>query len=170
MEKQPHSRTHSSPSIMSPSEAQHKHVTGRIGNTASPQNQINSSVSSSYDNPRNSSARLTVEEETNDPYVSSGGTYGSSPVEKISFEHRRTFWQQCCAVGFDWDDEVLKYNFNLSEKGTEQSLPRTRERGEYYIDSYNMEKWNCTFGTFDEVWDLLQINVSSYCTLPLFFE
>jgi len=149
---------------MSPSEAQHKHVTGRIGNSSSQTTNMNSnhpmsvSVSTSYDNApatRNSSSsaqRLSIEEEMNDPYISSGGTYGSSPIHKVSFEHRRTPWQQCCAVGMDWDEEYLKYNYTLSERDMEQQpLPRSRDRGEYYIDSYNMEKWNCSFGTLEEV-------------------
>ena len=158
METQRHSRANSSPPIMSPSEAQHKHVTGRIGNSISPQNQQTSTVPSttatnrSYDNPRSSSSvRLTVEEETSDPYISSGGAYGSSPAEKVSFEQRKTFWQHCCAVGLDWDAELLVHNFNKSDRGNESLLPRVRERGEYYIDSYNMEKWNCSFGTYEEV-------------------
>lgn len=46
--------------------------------------------------------------------------------------------------------EYLEYDYtydDVSGKKPPQSYPRIRERGEYYIDSYNSEPWSCSFGT-----------------------
>ena len=50
----------------------------------------------------------------------------------------------CCKAGYD-SSEYLEYNY--SYVGTTQPLPRCRERGEYYIDSFNDQPWSWTFGT-----------------------
>lgn len=50
----------------------------------------------------------------------------------------------CCQAGYD-SSEFLEYNYSFV--GTTQPLPRCRERGEYYIDSYNDHPWSWTFGT-----------------------
>ena len=50
--------------------------------------------------------------------------------------------------------EVLEYDYtydDVSGKKPPQSYPRIRERGEFYIDSYNGEPWNCSFGTQEKV-------------------
>jgi hypothetical protein len=137
--------------MMSPSEAQHKHVIGRIGNNTSPQNKQPPSSNRSI-NAKSTSTPFTVEEEENDPYIpSGGGGYTSLSTDKDLFARRKTFCQECCAVGFDWDSELLEYDYSRLDRDNKQLLPRVRERGEYYIDSYNTEKWHCTFGTYEEV-------------------
>lgn len=50
--------------------------------------------------------------------------------------------------------EVLEYDYTYDDvngKKPPQSYPRIRERGEYYIDSYNGEPWSCSFGTAESV-------------------
>ena len=50
--------------------------------------------------------------------------------------------------------EVLEYDYtydDVSGKKPPQSYPRIRERGEFYIDSYNGEAWSCSFGTAEKV-------------------
>lgn len=52
--------------------------------------------------------------------------------------------------------EVLEYDYtydDVSGKKPPQSYPRIRERGEFYIDSYNGESWSCSFGTAEKVRD-----------------
>jgi len=82
--------------------------------------------------------------------------------------------QQCCGCKYNPSKERLNYDFSkddthhdptnpnsngnangISGKGTKgkklkQPLPRIRQRGEYYIDSYNGESWSCAFGTNEE--------------------
>ena len=40
---------------------------------------------------------------------------------------------------------------NTARGAKEESLPRIRERGEHYFDSYNGNPWGCGFGTNEEV-------------------
>lgn len=50
--------------------------------------------------------------------------------------------------------EYLEYDYTYDDvngKKPPQSYPRIRERGEYYIDSYNGEPWSCSFGTAESV-------------------
>ncbi len=50
--------------------------------------------------------------------------------------------------------EYLEYDYtydDVSGKKPPQSYPRIRERGEFYIDSYNGEAWSCSFGTAEKV-------------------
>jgi hypothetical protein len=65
----------------------------------------------------------------------------------------------CCAAGYD-SSEVLEYNYNLASSSQPheiaQPLPRIRERGEYYIDSYNDQPMSCSFGTNEHVRDRLR--------------
>ena len=71
---------------------------------------------------------------------------------------------QCCGCRYNPSVEKLeydyareaKYNAALKVNGgvsneKEQPLPRIRQRGEYYIDSFNGESWSCSFGTNEEV-------------------
>lgn len=52
----------------------------------------------------------------------------------------------------DYAVERLEYDFSYDESKAKspQPLPRIRQRGEYYIDSFNGENWSCTFGTNEE--------------------
>jgi hypothetical protein len=50
----------------------------------------------------------------------------------------------CCTAGYD-SSECLEYDY--SKVASDQPLPRIRERGEMYIDSYNDQSWNWSFGT-----------------------
>lgn len=58
-----------------------------------------------------------------------------------------------CNCQYDPRGERLEYDYTYDETahgGKPQSLPRIRERGEYYIDSWNGQPWECTFGTNEE--------------------
>jgi len=67
-----------------------------------------------------------------------------------------------CDCQYDPKGEKLEYDYNYDEtaKGKPQPMPRIRERGEYYIDSWNGQPWACTFGTNEEV--------SGTCFMSLF--
>ena len=59
-----------------------------------------------------------------------------------------------CKCEYDADRERLEYNYDYDETlrgGTPQPMPRIRDRGEYYVDSYNGEPWSVTLGTSEEV-------------------
>lgn len=46
--------------------------------------------------------------------------------------------------------ENLEYDYTKVSTGN-QPPARIRERGEYYVDSYNGHPWTCSFGTGEEV-------------------
>lgn len=49
-------------------------------------------------------------------------------------------------------DELLEYDYNYDDSNKPaQEYPRIRERGEYYVDSYNDQPWSFTFGTHETV-------------------
>mmetsp|Transcript_5594 Transcript_5594/g.13172 ORF Transcript_5594/g.13172 Transcript_5594/m.13172 type:complete len:409 (-) Transcript_5594:1454-2680(-) len=55
-----------------------------------------------------------------------------------------------CIECYNPKREVLEYDYSYDDvNGNKppQSYPRIRERGEYYIDSYNSEPWSVSFGT-----------------------
>ena len=59
-----------------------------------------------------------------------------------------------CIECYQPSREFLEYDYtydDVSGKKPPQSYPRIRERGEYYIDSYNSEPWSCSFGTAESV-------------------
>jgi hypothetical protein len=71
-------------------------------------------------------------------------------------------WLQFCCECYDPRREMLEYDYALDEKNdaagnatanvaSQQAPPRTRARGEYYIDSYNDQPWSWTFGTAEKV-------------------
>jgi len=66
-----------------------------------------------------------------------------------------SFFRICgCIECYIPSREVLEYDYTYDEtsgKRRPQSYPRIRERGEYYIDSYNGEPWSCSFGTAEKV-------------------
>uniref|UniRef100_A0A6U1VRN8 Palmitoyltransferase n=1 Tax=Trieres chinensis TaxID=1514140 RepID=A0A6U1VRN8_TRICV len=58
-----------------------------------------------------------------------------------------------CGVDYDHGTEVLEYDYSYDDTArgaSRQPLPRIRERGDFYIDSYNGEPWGCGFGTNEE--------------------
>ena len=77
--------------------------------------------------------------------------------------------RQCCGCKYNPKVEKLEYDYSKDyngvgsgstgggggatavDTGKNGKLPRIRQRGEYYIDSYNGETWNCAFGTNEEV-------------------
>ena len=65
------------------------------------------------------------------------------------------FYRICgCIECYAPSREVLEYDYtydDVSGKKPPQNYPRIRERGEYYIDSYNGEPWSCSFGTNESV-------------------
>ena len=59
---------------------------------------------------------------------------------------------ECYSVG----PEYLEYNYTYDDNSQNKSkppqpYPRIRERGEYYVDSYNDQPWSWTFGTHETV-------------------
>lgn len=68
--------------------------------------------------------------------------------------HPAFFRVMGCIECYKPSREVLEYDYTYDDtngKKPPQSYPRIRERGEYYIDSYNGEAWSCTFGTAETV-------------------
>lgn len=57
----------------------------------------------------------------------------------------------CCEC-YDPSKELLEYDYsNTNPHKDPSAFPRIRERGEYYIDSYNDQPWSWTFGTHERV-------------------
>lgn len=49
-------------------------------------------------------------------------------------------------------EELLDYDYNYDDSNKPaQEYPRVRERGEFYVDSYNDQPWSFTFGTHETV-------------------
>ena len=65
------------------------------------------------------------------------------------------FYRICgCFECYSPGREYLEYDYTYDDvngKKPPQNYPRIRERGEYYIDSYNSEPWSCSFGTAETV-------------------
>ena len=65
------------------------------------------------------------------------------------------FFKICgCIECYKPSREYLEYDYTYDDvngKKPPQSYPRIRERGEYYIDSFNGEPWSCSFGTAEKV-------------------
>lgn len=58
----------------------------------------------------------------------------------------------CCLNCYNYRSELLEYDYSHDDSlKSPQPYPRIRERGEYYIDSYNDQPWNFTFGTHESV-------------------
>jgi hypothetical protein len=66
-----------------------------------------------------------------------------------------SFYTACgCIECYKPSRENLKYDYtydDVSGKKPAQAYPRIRERGEFYIDSFNGEPWSCSFGTAEKV-------------------
>jgi len=53
-----------------------------------------------------------------------------------------------CLECYSPSSEMLEYDYNYDDSNKPpQPYPRIRERGEYYVDSYNDQPWSWTFGT-----------------------
>lgn len=83
-----------------------------------------------------------------------------------------------CNCQNDPRGERLEYDYTYDEAahgGKPQPLPRIRERGEYYIDSWNGQPWECNFGTNEDV-SLYKMKLSALTTsytlmlIPLSFR
>ena len=65
------------------------------------------------------------------------------------------FYRICgCIECYTPGREVLEYDYTYDDTNGNkppQGYPRIRERGEYYIDSFNGEPWSCSFGTTERV-------------------
>lgn len=61
--------------------------------------------------------------------------------------------RQLCGCPENLRVERLEYNYDHDDtnKRKQQPLPRIRQRGEHYIDSFNGETYSCSFGTSEEV-------------------
>ena len=70
----------------------------------------------------------------------------SAPPPKTS---RVLFCMEC----YDPQKELLEYDYTKAKlaNGDPQPYPRIRDRGEYYIDTYNDQPWSWTFGTHEKV-------------------
>ena len=81
-------------------------------------------------------------------------TMGSDPVLEQGQGHatgkpkRSNCLQQACGCRYRPSIENLEYDYT---KGENQPLPRIRQRGEFYVDKFNSESWNCSYGTNEEV-------------------
>jgi hypothetical protein len=85
------------------------------------------------------------------------------------------FYRICgCLECYSPQRESLEYDYTYDDvNGNKppQSYPRIRERGEYYIDSYNGEPWSCSFGTTESVSVLIEYSfVQKMRTLYLIFS
>jgi hypothetical protein len=60
---------------------------------------------------------------------------------------------RCCNGGekLEYLDYDYTYDDTTPGKRKPQPYPRIRERGEYYVDSFNDQPWSCTFGTGEHV-------------------
>ena len=77
--------------------------------------------------------------------TASGG--GQAPSSSSS-SHGRAWYFEC----YNPRSELLEYDYNYDDSNKPpQPYPRLRERGEYYIDSYNDQPWSWTFGTNENV-------------------
>ena len=80
--------------------------------------------------------------------------------------HRSAGYQTYCGgciECYNPDLERLEYDYNYDDLATSsggadnksnkppQPYPRIRERGEYYIDSFNDQPWSWTFGNHESV-------------------
>jgi hypothetical protein len=88
----------------------------------------------------------------------SGGMHGAGGASQFSDSlhpddiRRNGFLRKACGCEYDSAAELLEYDYNYDDSSRpQQRLPRIRERGEFYVDSYNTEPWNCSFGTAEEV-------------------
>jgi len=55
-----------------------------------------------------------------------------------------------CGCEYNPSTDRLEYDYTYDDANHQnkpQPLPRIRQRGEYYVDSYNGESWSCSFGT-----------------------
>jgi hypothetical protein len=62
--------------------------------------------------------------------------------------------QQACGCQYSPSVETLEYDYTqdgTTSMGKQQPLPRIRQRGEYYVDTFNAESWSCALGTNEEV-------------------
>ena len=62
--------------------------------------------------------------------------------------------QQACGCRYRPSVEMLEYDYTNDETSSNarpQPLPRIRQRGEFYVDSFNAEPWSCSYGTNEEV-------------------
>jgi hypothetical protein len=56
-----------------------------------------------------------------------------------------------CLECYNYKAEQLEFDYSYDNPNKPQPYPRIRERGEYYVDSYNDQPWSWTFGTHESV-------------------
>ena len=82
-------------------------------------------------------------------------THVGMPLQQPRPPPAPAFYRICgCIECYSPGREVLEYDYTYDDtNGSKppQGYPRIRERGEYYIDSFNGEPWSCTFGTTERV-------------------
>jgi hypothetical protein len=76
----------------------------------------------------------------------SGGPARGAPASSAA--HQRVWCLEC----YNPRSELLEYDYTYDDSTKPpQPYPRIRERGEYYVDSYNDQPWSWTFGTHESV-------------------
>lgn len=120
---------------------------------------------------RNASAMNNNHNHNNDNNTISGSTIngslgsplpgggGQSSVQTCTLAQPQpaplpSFYKLCgCVECYAPRRESLEYDYtydDVSGNKPAQAYPRIRERGEFYIDSYNGEPWSCSFGTAEK--------------------
>jgi len=83
------------------------------------------------------------------PAAQGPASSSSTPSPAISTSTSPAFCS-CCPNNLEYLDYDYTYD-DTSGKRKPQPYPRIRERGEYYIDTFNDQPWSCTFGTGEHV-------------------
>ena len=85
-----------------------------------------------------------------------GTTMNNSPRPTMAAA-KTASWASCgcCASEtleyLDYDYTYDDVSAGSKSRKPPQPYPRIRERGEYYIDTFNDQPWACTFGTGEHV-------------------
>jgi hypothetical protein len=107
------------------------------------------------------------------PFEGYHGPYGagaaaSSPGAATNTAAAPRTW---CLECYNPRSELLEYDYTYDETLSNrppQPMPRIRERGEYYVDSYNDQPWSWSFGTHESVRFLYKKNICAsmcwFCT------
>jgi len=75
------------------------------------------------------------------------------PTNKSSADSAFGCFRSACGCQYNPNTDKLEYDYTYDDTAPgskPQPLPRIRQRGEYYVDSYNGDSFNCSFGTNEE--------------------
>lgn len=86
------------------------------------------------------------------------------PMGEASYMMEPPETRNWCCECYDPSKELLEYDYtNTNPVKDASAFPRIRERGEYYIDSYNDQPWSWTFGTHERVRGCGNLLALSFC-------